>query len=686
MKTQSGGRANRQFVQLPRKTVLKEARQTDSLPYLLFTLFIIAAAAVFYSRPDQAASEASSQNSDWPAYGRDAGGARYSPLNQINRENVGKLKLAWTYHTGAEEVKAISAKNAAFESTPILVDGLLYLTTPYNRVIALDPATGAEKWTFDPQVPLDRGYSEMTSRGVSAWPAPSEKPDKRKASRRIFVATVDARLIALDAATGKTFSDFGENGQVDLSRDVRMVERGNYQVTSPPAVIGDLVVVGSSIGDNRGAELERGVVRAFDVMTGKLRWSWDPIPKDEKDPARKTWAGESATKTGAANAWSIISADPERDLVFVPTSSPSPDFYGGERKGDNRYANSVVAIKASTGKIVWQFQVVHHDLWDYDVASQPMLINIKRNGKQIPAVAIGTKMGMLFVLDRRDGKPVFPIEERPVPQSDVPGEQTLATQPFPKLPRPLIPHQLKVEDAWGLTDKDRDYCRQKIASLRNEGIYTPPSLKGTLANPGNAGGMNWSGMSFDATRNLLFVNTNILPFEVKLIPRDEYNKMREEGATNRFKGEFGRQLGTPYAMYREPLMSPTGTPCIAPPWGKLTAVDLTTGEVRWDVPLGRIPQMALFGEKAAAFGSINFGGSFATAGGLVFISAAMDDKLRAFDAETGKLIWEGQLPASAQAAPMTYAIGGKQFVVICAGGHGKLGTKRGDSVVAFALP
>lgn len=638
---------------------------------------------VFFGVLSVADAQKEKPSADWPAYGRDAGGSRFSPLDQINRANVGQLKIAWTYRTGAEEVKAAGARNAAFEATPILVDGTLYLTTPYSRVIALDPATGAERWTFDTQAPLDRRYSEMTSRGVSAWPAAT---DKKKAARRIFVATLDARLIALDAATGKTISGFGENGQVDLSRDVRMVERGNYQVTSPPAVIGDLIVVGSAIGDNRGAELERGVVRAYDAVTGKLRWSFDPIPTNEKDPARKTWAGESAVKTGAANAWSIISADAERDLVFIPTSSPSPDFYGGERKGDNRYANSVVAIKASTGKVVWHFQVVHHDLWDYDVASQPMLINLKRGGKEIPAVAIGTKMGLLFVLDRRDGKPVFPVEERPVPQSDVPGEQASTTQPFPKLPRPLVPHQLKAEDAWGLSDKDRDYCRDKIAGLRNEGIYTPPSLKGTLAIPGNVGGMNWSGMSFDPSRNLLFVNTNVLPFEVKLIPRDEYNKMRESGAANRLKGEFGRQTGTPYAMYREPLMSPTGTPCIAPPWGKLTAVDLATGEVRWDVPLGRIPQLALFGNKAAEFGSINLGGSMATAGGLVFIAAAMDDKLRAFDAETGKVIWEGKLPASAQAAPMTYSAGGKQFVVICAGGHGKLGTKRGDHVVAFALP
>ncbi|QQS49359.1 MAG: pyrroloquinoline quinone-dependent dehydrogenase [Acidobacteriota bacterium] len=618
----------------------------------------------------------------WPAYGRDPGGSRYSPLKRIDRANVDQLKVAWTYRTGAEEVKAAASRNAAFESTPILVDGTLYLTTPYSRVIALDPATGVERWTYDPQVSLDRWYSELTSRGVSAWPGPDSST---RAARRVFVATIDARLIALDAATGKPVEGFGEKGQVDLTRDVRMAGPGNYQVTSPPAVIGDLIVVGSAIGDNRGVELERGVVRGYDALTGKLRWSWDPIPKDERDPARKTWAGESAVKTGAANAWSIISADPGRGLIFVPTSSPSPDFYGGERKGDNRYANSVVALRAATGKVVWHFQVVHHDVWDYDVASQPMLIDVKRSGRTIPAVAVGTKMGLLFVLDRRNGKPVFPVEERKAPRTDVPGEETSPTQPFPSLPRPLVPHQLKAEDAWGLNDKDRQYCRDKIASLRNEGIYTPPSLKGTLAIPGNVGGMNWSGMSFDPVRNLLFVNTNHIPFEVKLIPRDEFNRMRETGATNRVKGEFGRQLGTPYAMYREPLMSPTGVPCAPPPWGLLTAVDLGTGEVRWESPLGRIPQLGLFGDKSKDWGSINLGGSMVTAGGLVFIAAAMDDHLRAFDAETGKLLWEGKLPASAQAAPMTYAVDGRQFVVICAGGHGKLGTKRGDYVIAYSV-
>lgn len=618
-------------------------------------------------------------DSDWPAYGRDPGGSRYSPLSQINRENVKNLKVAWTYRTGAADVKGRSAHNAAFEATPIFVDGTLYLSTPFNRVIALDPLKGTERWSFDPKVDLTSGYSEVSSRGVSSW------ADGRSGKRRIYVATIDARLIALDATTGEPCKDFAQNGQIDLTRDVRLVDRGDYQVTSPPAIIGDLIIVGSSIGDNRGVELERGVVRAYDARTGKLEWSWDPIPQAADDPARKTWQAESATRTGAANAWSIISVDPERGLIFVPTGSPSPDFYGGERKGNNEYANSVVALRASTGKVVWHFQVVHHDLWDYDVASQPMLITVKRNGRDIPAVAVGTKIGHLFVLHRETGKPLFSVEERPVPPSTVPGEEASPTQPFPKLPAAIVPQKLTEEDAWGITPADRDECRKLIKSARSEGLFTPPSLQGTIVFPGNIGGMNWSGMSYDAKRGLLIANTNRIATLVRLIPREEYNKLRQSGEGNRMKGEFARQTGTPYAMYRDHLRGPSGAPCNPPPWGALTAVDLATGAVRWEVPLGTIPQLGMFA-KSSEWGSINLGGSVVTAGGLVFIAAAMDTYLRAFDIETGKELWKTELPASAQAAPMTYQVGGKEYLVICAGGHGKLGTKMGDYVVAFALP
>ncbi|MGA9770281.1 MAG: pyrroloquinoline quinone-dependent dehydrogenase [Blastocatellia bacterium] len=616
---------------------------------------------------------------DWPAYGRDGGGTRYSPLDQITRDNVKNLKIAWQYRTGAAGEKGRAASRAAFEATPIMVDGTLYLSTPFNRVIALDPETGKEKWTYDPKVDLTKGYSEVTSRGVSTWV-------DRNRRRRIYVATIDARLIALDGATGELCKEFGQDGQVDLTRDVRLVDRGDYQVTSPPAVIGNLLIVGSTLGDNRGVELERGIVRAFDARTGKLQWSWDPIPKSPDDPARKTWEGDSAIRTGAANAWSVISVDAERNLVFVPTSSPSPDYYGGERKGSNLYANSVVALRASTGKVVWHFQVVHHDLWDYDVAAQPMLITVKRNGRNVPAVAVGTKIGHLFVLHRETGKPIFPVEERPVPQSTVAGEEASPTQPFPVMPRSLVPQKLTAADAWGMTPADRDACREQMKNLRSEGVFTPPSLEGTIAVPGNVGGMNWSGMSYDPKRGLLITNTNRLAFLVRLIPRDEFNKLRSSGAGNRLKGEFGRQTGTPYAMYREPLLSPSGAPCNAPPWGALTAVDLATGAVRWEVPLGQIPQLAMVAESAK-WGSFNLGGSIITAGGLVFIAAAMDTYLRAFDVETGRELWKAELPASAQAMPMTFQSGkdGNQYLVICAGGHGKLGTKMGDHVIAFTL-
>ncbi len=594
-----------------------------------------------------------SSNDDWPAYAN-AGGTRYSPLTEIDRTTVTRLQVAWTYHTGETTYTTAAEQKSTFEATPIVAGGTLYVSTGFNKVIALDAATGRERWTYDPHIDRDAGYSEVTSRGVSYW----------SKGKRIFEGTIDARLIALDAATGALCPDFGSGGVVDLTAGVGHVRKGDYQVTSPPAVIGDLVVIGSSIGDNAGAELERGVVRAYDARSSALRWTFDPIAHEQH--------------SGAANAWAAITADPESGLVFVPTSSPSPDYYGGQRLGKNEFADSIVALRAESGTVAWHFQVVHHDLWDYDVATQPVLVEVRG----IKAVAVGTKMGHLFFFDRRSGAPLFPIEERPVPASDVAGEEAWPTQPFPTAPPPLVPQQLKADDAFGVDDADRAACRTLLASLRSDGIFTPPSIRGTLQVPGNVGGMNWGGMSYDPARHILVANTNHLAAMVRLIPRAGYDADRVRSKGERIFGEYSRMNGTPYAMYRTIVLSPKGIPCTPPPWGALTAIDVDRGAVRWETPFGSIPRLAAL---RADLGSPNLGGSM-TSGGVVFIAAAMDEVFRAFDVESGRELWRAQLPASAQASPMTYRAAGRQFVVIAAGGHGKLHTKRGDAVVAFALP
>lgn len=600
----------------------------------------------------------------WSAYGHDPGGTRYSPLKQITRANVARLKMAWTYHTGALQPETRLNEKAAFEATPILVNGLLYLSTPFDQVIALDPATGAEKWKFDPRVSREHEYSEVTSRGVAAWTDARAAPDA-PCQMRIFEGTIDARLLALDGRTGKLCADFGNAGQIDLTQgvDFQKQYRGNYEVTSAPTVVGDVVITGSSIGDNAAVNLERGVVRGYHARTGKRLWTWDPIP----------WANHQKLRTGAANAWSTIAADEKRGLVFVPTGSASPDYYGGERPGDNRWANSVVALRASTGEFVWGFQVVHHDLWDFDVASQPTLIEFR--GK--PAVAVTTKMGNLFVLDRETGKPLATVEERAVPKSDIPGEDAAASQPIPAWSA-MVPQKLTAADAWGPTPEMRKWCQEKIASYRNEGLFTPPSFKGTISFPGNVGGVNWGSAAWDPVRNILLANTNRVAAVAKLIARADMQAALKKPDEMAWGGEFAPQRGTPYGMHRDWLVSPSGLPCNAPPWGALVAFDLNTGKPRWEAPVGAM-------REGAPAGSVTLGGPLATAGGLVFTAAAVDPHLHAFDADTGKEVWTVELPASAQSTPMTYEWQGRQYIVICAGGHGKLRSKMGDAVVAFRL-
>lgn len=620
-------------------------------------------------------------NKEWHNYGNDAGGKRYSPIKQINDGNVKKLKQAWVYHTNElQTYEGTSvAEKAAFEATPLMVDGTLYFSTPTCRVFAIDAATGKEKWIYDPKINLKAGYSEITSRGVSIWTS-DEKTGKKEA--RIFIATIDGRLIALNAKNGKPDFVFGNEGTVNLREGF-----GNdLSVTSPPAIVGNTIIIGSSIGDNQRVDYPKGTVRGYDVISGVLKWSWDPVPRDSTDKAWNTWKNNSATVTGAANAWAVISADKERDLVFIPTSSPSPDYYGGERIGQNLYGNSVVALQASTGKMVWYYQVVHHDLWDYDIAAQPVLLDIVRNNTTVPAVAIGTKMGHIFILHRETGKPLFPVEERPVPASDVPGEEAWKTQPIPMLPAPIGLQRITEADAWGITPEEKAEAANRISLYRNEGNFTPPGFKGTIMTPGNVGGIHWGGMCYDEKNQLLITNINRLAALIRMIPRDQIGELEKQDSLL-MRSETGRQQGTPYVMKRTYFFKSTQDGLLMqtqPPWGTILAIDLRTGEKKWEKPLGYMmnPQQYPGAEK---WGSLNFGGAIATAGNLTFVAATFDNHLRAFKTQTGALLWETTLPASAQATPMTYEWKSKQYVVIAAGGHGKLGTKLGDSVVAFAL-
>jgi quinoprotein glucose dehydrogenase len=613
-----------------------------------------------------------SKRTEWPNYGNDPGGMRYSPLCQINRGNVSQLKVAWVYHTGDISDGTIYPRKSEFESTAIFVDGALYLTSAFNRIVALDPTSGTERWSFDPKIPLGSKYSEgLVNRGVSSWLDTRREPGA-SCRRRIFLATIDARLISVDALSGKPCADFGNAGEVDLTRGIaHIIRKGEYEETSPPAIIDDLVVVGSSIADNDRVDSPDGMVRAFDARTGTLRWQWEPIPT-------------SLAPTGAGNSWSMISVDPALDLVFVPTGAPSPDYHGAKRPGDDKWANSVVALRGKDGSFVWGFQLVHHDLWDYDTAPQPVLASLRRSGLNILVVIQGNKTGNLFVLHRETGVPVFKVEERAVPRSDVDQETTSPTQPFPVAPPPLLRQQLSAKDAWGISDDERIACRERLEHLQSEGIFTPPSVPGIVAIPGNLGGMNWSGGAFDPERQLFVTNVNNLAMEVHLIPRDEYLPHEQAAEAGRFRGDVSPQHGTPYGMSRQAILSPQGLPCIPPPWGELVAVDLSGGTIRWHVALGAA--FKLNGKMVPVAGTPNLGGPILTAGGLIFIGSTMDDSFRAFDVDTGKELWKAQLPAGAQATPMTYQENGKQYVVIAAGGHGKLGTTLGDSVVAFALP
>ena len=614
----------------------------------------------------------------WAHYGGDAGGARYSSASEITRENVSKLTVAWRYSTGdvASKPAEIMSDSAA-ETTPILVEDSLVFCTPFNEIVALDPGTGAQKWRHDPKIKLDqRPANQYVCRGVAYWSGGGEGA----CAARIFSGTNDGRLVAVDAKTGAPCEEFDGDGEVYIDPGMELVWPGEFQITSPPVVLGDVVVTGSSISDNVRLEAPRGTIRAFDARTGQPRWSFDPIPRRGDEPNAKDWQGAFPRKEGHANVWAPMSVDPARGLIFAPTSSPSPDFFGGARPGDNRYANSVVALKAETGDVAWAFQTVHHDVWDYDLPSQPGLYTILKDGALRDVVVQTTKMGLVFVLDRDTGEPVIPVEERPVPQGGVPGEALSPTQPFPVAPEPLVPNRLDPKDAFGVTWFDKRACEKALRSLRADGLYTPPTEQGTLFLPFTGGGANWGGPAYDPARNLLVVNLSNFPHLIQAIKTGEVEAAEEVYHDS----EVSPQTGAAYGSRRDELLSPLGLPCNPPPWGVLAAVDLSDGRLVWRRTLGTTEELA--GGLALGLGTPTLGGPAITATGLVFIGATLDHYLRAFDVETGEELWKGKLPTVGIATPMIYEWQGRQYVVISSGGYGNVDTKPGDEIVAFALP
>jgi quinoprotein glucose dehydrogenase len=696
---------------------------------LLVILMLLATAGVFFA----AQAPSSARRSEWPAYGGNPEQTRYSPLTQINTRNVRRLAVAWTYDTG---------ETGGLQTQPLVVGGVLYGYTPTHKTFALRAATGEHLWTFDSGI-VGRG----ANRGLMYWSAASDA--------RVYAA-VDQYLYALDARTGKPIESFADNGRIDLRRGLdRDPRTQNVRLTSPGVVFNDLVIVGGRVGE--GLPSSPGYVRAYDARTGAIRWTFHTIPHPG-EPGHETWLKDSWTYSGGANSWPGMALDEARGIVYVPTGSAAADFYGADRAGDNLYANCLLALDARTGRRIWHFQFVRHDIWDRDPPSPPNLVRVRRNGRSIDAVVQTTKQGFVFVFDRTNGTPLFPIEYRRYPASDVPGEIAADTQPLPVAPRPFARQLLTADLLTTRTPEARKWAADQFATFRSGGQFLPLTVgKPTVVFPGFDGGAEWGGAAIDPASATLYVNANDIAWTGALAPaaggqngralylqycaschRDDQTGTPPEipslaGVGSRrtraqivdlvVKGA-GRMPGfpalgdpavnavveylltgaaapaanppaaaaeeappTPYRFtgYNK-FLDPDGYPAVAPPWGTLSAIDLNTGEYAWQIPLGEYPELAAQGLKNT--GTENYGGPVVTAGGLVFIGATnFDRKFHAFDKKTGALLWETTLPFGGNATPAVYEAGGRQFVVIAAGGgKGKPGAPSGGVYVAFALP
>ena len=613
---------------------------------------------------------------DWLYYGGDQGGRHYSALKQINRDNVADLEVAWVSRSGDMATYGEEMAKTSTQSTPILLPGAagesLVYCTPFNRVIALDPGTGEQRWAFDPRIDR-RGDRPFRCRGVS-YAEESRAPADGQCRHRLYLGTHDRKLWAIDATDGTPCKAFGRDGAVVLYGAEGYVP-GDVSNSSAPVVANGVVVVGSTVIDFARATTPRGTVQAFNSLSGQPLWQFDPLVGREK--------------SGSANVWAPMSVDEEHGLLYLPTSAASPDYYGVERPGDGLYANSIVAVDLYTGAVRWHFQHVRHDLWDYDTPAQPILFEWNKNGQRVPALAQLTKQGFVFVFNRLTGEALWEITEQPVAPSQIPGEQAAPTQPKPIAPPQLLDPFLMPEDAWGLTPWDRGDCADQLAALNNLGLFTPNSEKLTLMYPGSLGGPNWGGGALLGDSGVLLVNVNNVAFTGRLIPTP---KEIDPGSLKSDHPAHGHRMqvtmqGTPYTIEIGSLQSFLGIPCNPPPWGKLVAVDLLGGTILWETALGSVHEM---GPVTAPFhiewGTPNLGGGIGTAGGLFFIGATMDRQIRAFDVADGETLWQHTLPVDASATPMTYEYRGRQYVVINAGGHHMFARGYGDYLYAFALP
>lgn len=690
----------------------------------------------------------SAEKGDWPTTGGDPGNSRYSRLDQINRANVSALRVAWIYHT-ADALSQIQA-------SPVIADGVLYATTPALAVIALRADSGTLVWRFDPFANRER--ESHANRGVAYW--------SRGAERRIFFSA-GRRLYSLDASTGRPVAGFGDSGWVDLAAGLsRDVGDASIVATTPGVVYEDLLIQGTRVGEDEGSA--PGDIRAYDARTGRIRWSFHTIPRPG-EPGYETWPADAWKTAGGANSWAGMSVDVDRAIVYIPTGSATPDFYGGDRPGANLFANTLLALDARTGKRLWHFQTVHHDLWDRDLPAAPNLVRVMHDGKRVDAVAQITKSGFVFLFDRESGNPLFPIEERAVPASDLDGEQAWRTQPYPLKPVPFARQSITEADLTQLSPSAHAEALRRFRTLRHDALFAPPSREGTMVLPGFDGGGEWGGAAVDREAGVIYVNGSDVPWvaamreAAKITPTTgpsrggaevyaavcaschgedrrgkdrapsvlgvgarlsaeqihsvidrgrgfmpSFANLREEEKqtviayllghnappptaareasphARELAASRSRHTASPYEFVGyERWRDSAGYPAIKPPWGTLSAIDLNTGEYRWRITLGE--HAALTAKGVPITGTEQYGGPIVTAGGLVFIAATQDEQFRAFDKETGKLLWQASLPAAGYATPSTYTMRGKQYVVIAAGG-GKLGTKTGDAYVAFALP